>query len=781
MNFIKKLFSNWFKSKEEIPSVELPPTKPFLFKDTIKSPKHADNIRRLKKLNLYQYEMDENSLKNDQKINLSNDKKLESNGKIRSLENQSEIQPKAKVDIILEALSEEIISNKPSLSMFSPPKSIDASNVHTETFQLDFKPGAKVSDTLEPSNHEVAESKQSEFSFKFPKFQEQGAKSKSALETISKLDASKSEQNHREIGSIPESSFKLTSFNVTIPNKSSWNPPNPASSKPIKKSNEPPTTFRLPISLDYSSKESSSRENNLDHLSLPKSSWNPSLQVKESNWEGPPSGSSWNPPSGSSWNPPSGSSWNPPSGSSWNPPSGSSWNPPSGSSWNPPSGSSWNPPSGSSWNPPSGSSWNPPNESSWNPPSGSSWNPPSGSSWNPPSGSSWNPPNESSWNPPNESSWNPPSGSSWNPPSGSSWNPPSGSSWNPPNESSWNPPSGSSWNPPNESSWNPPSGSSWNPPSGSSWNPPSGSSWEKPPLPDKKEHHRSRDVPIYVMTDLHMNPEPLYGAVSLTDGIVMINGDIITGVTFDRNTNKLGSKKNHRIQKTVKGTWTDPLAAIKILEKRKSKYPLIVGFGNHELVSSNQKTPYSYHGSSIANIYDWIKALKRIDAIPVCTWPDLSHKGAYNYYKYSTSYFFSYVTSKYHQNRAEYEQNGVMKISSDIKSICDSSTKEIHLLLHASFQEGTKVMRAIIHSLANMNLNFNIFSVHFVYYLGHKHGSAIEPAYQIHGNYWEGKVEEIISGKHKTIRCIFPNCADDCVKIDTKGQKSMKARFISKR
>lgn len=70
MNFIKKLFSNWFKSKEEIPSVELPPTKPFLFKDTIKSPKHADNIRRLKKLNLYQYEMDENSLKNDQKINL---------------------------------------------------------------------------------------------------------------------------------------------------------------------------------------------------------------------------------------------------------------------------------------------------------------------------------------------------------------------------------------------------------------------------------------------------------------------------------------------------------------------------------------------------------------------------------------------------------------------------------------------------------------------------------------------------------------------------------------
>ena len=645
MNFIKKLFSNWFKSKEEIPSVELPPTKPFLFKDTIKSPKHADNIRRLKKLNLYQYEMDENSLKNDQKINLSNDKKLESNGKIRSLENQSEIQPKAKVDIKLEALSEEIISNKPSLSMFSPPKSIDASNVHTETFQLDFKPGAKVSDTLEPSNHEVAESKQSEFSFKFPKFQEQGAKSKSALETISKLDASKSEQNHREIGSIPESSFKLTSFNVTIPNKSSWNPPNPASSKPIKKSNEPPTTFRLPISLDYSSKESSSRENNLDHLSLPKSSWNPSLQVKESNWEGPPSGSSWNPPSGSSWNPPSGSSWNPPSGSSWNPPSGSSWNPPSGSSWNPPSGSSW----------------------------------------------------------------------------------------------------------------------------------------EKPSLPDKKEHHRSRDVPIYVMTDLHMNPEPLYGAVSLTDGIVMINGDIITGVTFDRNTNKLGSKKNHRIQKTVKGTWTDPLAAIKILEKRKSKYPLIVGFGNHELVSSNQKTPYSYHGSSIANIYDWIKALKRIDAIPVCTWPDLSHKGAYNYYKYSTSYFFSYVTSKYHQNRAEYEQNGVMKISSDIKSICDSSTKEIHLLLHASFQEGTKVMRAIIHSLANMNLNFNIFSVHFVYYLGHKHGSAIEPAYQIHGNYWEGKVEEIISGKHKTIRCIFPNCADDCVKIDTKGQKSMKARFISKR
>lgn len=42
-----------------------------------------------------------------------------------------------------------------------------------------------------------------------------------------------------------------------------------------------------------------------------------------------------------------------------------------------------------------------------------------------------------------------------------------------------------------------------------------------------------RDIPIYVMTDIHMNPGPLEAAAFITDGIVAINGDIVGAVVYN--------------------------------------------------------------------------------------------------------------------------------------------------------------------------------------------------------------------------------------------------------
>ena len=46
------------------------------------------------------------------------------------------------------------------------------------------------------------------------------------------------------------------------------------------------------------------------------------------------------------------------------------------------------------------------------------------------------------------------------------------------------------------------------------------------------ETHLNRNIPLYFITDIHMNHEPLNGIIELNDGIVAINGDIVTVVEF---------------------------------------------------------------------------------------------------------------------------------------------------------------------------------------------------------------------------------------------------------
>lgn len=78
-------------------------------------------------------------------------------------------------------------------------------------------------------------------------------------------------------------------------------------------------------------------------------------------------------------------------------------------------------------------------------------------------------------------------------------------------------------------------------------------------------------------------------------------------------------------------------------------------------------------------------------------------------------------------------------------------------------------------------LPFDVMSIHFTYYVGHHHGSKVEKKYRVNNNYWEGKITVELFGNSKNIRCVFPNCANDCIQISLNGDKSIKGRFIQKK
>ncbi|MDE6576392.1 MAG: metallophosphoesterase [Opitutales bacterium] len=295
--------------------------------------------------------------------------------------------------------------------------------------------------------------------------------------------------------------------------------------------------------------------------------------------------------------------------------------------------------------------------------------------------------------------------------------------------------------------------------------------------------HGTRDFPIYAITDIHMNSEPLKGITKLTDGIVIVNGDIVTGVTFDKKQRKLGSKHTYSIRKTLKGTWTDPQTAIDILKTRTSPYPLIVGLGNHEL------NPYAYNGSSIKDLKKWIQALLGIGVIPLCTFPNYTSLGAERCYRYGNTYFLSYLTSEYGakeinaKDRNHYESAAISSISWQIQQAYNTNfhMKEVHLMLHAGFDEGKRIAEGVIRTLENYT--FDTQKVYFICYLGHAHGESIPDKYRHKGHkeaYWKGYVSVPVGTKEKNIRFVFPNCADDCIRIDTDGTRSLKARFITK-
>ncbi|UPA28537.1 MAG: hypothetical protein LW808_000470 [Verrucomicrobiota bacterium] len=302
--------------------------------------------------------------------------------------------------------------------------------------------------------------------------------------------------------------------------------------------------------------------------------------------------------------------------------------------------------------------------------------------------------------------------------------------------------------------------------------------------------HGTRDFPIYAMTDIHMNSEPLKGITKLTDGIVIANGDTVTGVTFDKKQRKLGSKHTHSIRKTAQGTWTDPKAAIDILKTRTSPYPLIAGLGNHEL------NPYAYNGSSIKDLKKWIQALIGIGIVPLCTFPNYESLGAERCYRYGNSYFLSYITSEYGtkeinaKDRNDYESAAIVSISWQIQKAynANSHMKEVHLMLHAGFDEGKRIAEGIIRTLENHK--FDTKKVTFFCYLGHAHGGSIPLPYPINGTSWKAKGEYqknngrivliVEAQKNTNILFIFPNCADDCIKIDSNGTPSIKARFITR-
>lgn len=127
----------------------------------------------------------------------------------------------------------------------------------------------------------------------------------------------------------------------------------------------------------------------------------------------------------------------------------------------------------------------------------------------------------------------------------------------------------------------------------------------------------------------------------------------------------------------------------------------------------------------------------------------------------------------------------VYSIADQIQSVCDHHTTEIHLMLHAGFAEGSNIAAGIVSQLAYFQsiheLPFDVMSIHFTYYVGHHHGSKVEKKYRVNNNYWEGKITVELFGNSKNIRCVFPNCANDCIQISPNGDKSIKGRFIQKK
>lgn len=308
---------------------------------------------------------------------------------------------------------------------------------------------------------------------------------------------------------------------------------------------------------------------------------------------------------------------------------------------------------------------------------------------------------------------------------------------------------------------------------------------------DKANQNFNRTVPIYFFTDIHMNKGPLNGIVDLTDGIVAINGDIVLGVKFLYHKGVLGSKKSHSIVRTEKGKWTDPNRVIEILSHRQSNYPVILGFGNHEV------NKMSFNNSS-TNLCEFVQSLKKINVIPLCTYPDLSLEsskenyriGAYKSYKFCNTYFFSYITSAFvkytndkQMTRLDYEIEGIECISNEIQKVCDSNTSEIIFLSHTGASEGIKIVEGIIKKLAELQsineLKFNLLDIHFNFVVGHKHSSSVSVEYRNHNHYWEGKIKVEVLDKKKTVHYIFPNCADDCIRIDPNNGRCLFAKFTT--
>lgn len=294
----------------------------------------------------------------------------------------------------------------------------------------------------------------------------------------------------------------------------------------------------------------------------------------------------------------------------------------------------------------------------------------------------------------------------------------------------------------------------------------------------------TRDFPIYATTDIHMNAKPLEGITKLTDGIVLVNGDIVTGVQFDHERRCLGSGADY-IQPTQKDTWTDPLRAIEILKTRHSQYPLIASLGNHELYFK------AYEGSVIKDKQVWIQALNRIGVVPLSTFPNFEALGAQPFFPYGNSCFLSYITCEYGmqevqaQSSDEYIERAVTEMTHQIQKSfnINRNINEIYLMLHAGFNEGSHVVWRIIQRLGDLQskgqLNFDLWQVSFVYCLGHHHDGSDIPEEYRNEEYWDGHIEVPINEKTKKVWCIFPHCADDCIKIDTDGTRSVKTRFFT--
>lgn len=301
------------------------------------------------------------------------------------------------------------------------------------------------------------------------------------------------------------------------------------------------------------------------------------------------------------------------------------------------------------------------------------------------------------------------------------------------------------------------------------------------PTSQTKQTKGKRDVPIYFATDLHMHREALEGVAKLTDGIVVLNGDTVVSVNFDTKQGKLKSGSAN-INRTKPGTPTDPQTAIDILAKRKHpKYPLIMTIGNHE------RNPYAYKNCSISDTEDWIQALQGVNAHALSTFPDYSYWGTETYIEYENTYFFSYLTAEYgwrdvgtaKGDTDQYLNQASLAIAQTIQQVCDSKTREIVICCHAGVQEGRGLIKKLVPLLflwyKQKLLSFNPVDVHFLICYGHAHGGSIN-------GQWKGKIDiSIPSLKNpKPVREIFPNCANDCIEVSPKGERSLKCQFMMK-
>lgn len=303
------------------------------------------------------------------------------------------------------------------------------------------------------------------------------------------------------------------------------------------------------------------------------------------------------------------------------------------------------------------------------------------------------------------------------------------------------------------------------------------------PTSQTKQTKGKRDVPIYFATDLHMHREALEGVAKLTDGIVVLNGDTVVSVNFDTKQGKLKSGSAN-INRTKPGTPTDPQTAIDILAKRKhSKYPLIMTIGNHE------RNPYAYKNCSISDTKDWIQALQGVNAHALSTFPDYSYWGTETYIEYENTYFFSYLTAEYgwrdvgtaKGDTDQYLNQASLAIAQTIQQVCDSKTREIVICCHAGVKEGRALIEKIVQLLflwyKQRLLSFDPANVHLLICYGHAHGGSIDG----HGQ-WTGKIGIPIPKLEnpKPVREIFPNCANECIEVSAKGERSVKCQFIVK-